>query len=372
MNFSFWETDTWFKKTDFTIIGSGIVGLNCAWNLKKRFPNANVLILERGMLPHGASTRNGGFATFGSLSEIIADLGNHTPEEVVALVKKRREGLSLLRKNLGDEAIDYREYGGTELFVPSQEGLLEKCRQKREQVNELLYPVFQAPAFLECQNIYGFQNVLPTLFHTPFEGQIHTGKMMSTLLQKVLATGVKILNQVTVTEYDETASGVHIKTDKFELTTSRLIIATNGFSAQLNIPQVKPARSQILVTEPIENLHLKGAFHLDEGFYYFRNIGNRLLIGGGRNLDIQGEETTSMEYTDLIQNNLERLLRESILPQTPWKVEQRWSGIMGVGDQKKPIVKQLSDRTFCGVRLGGMGVAIGSKLGEELADLAMA
>lgn len=371
MYFSFWETDTWFKNVDFTIIGSGIVGLNCAWNLKKRFPQAKVLILERGMLPHGASTRNGGFATFGSLSEIIADLGNHTPQEVVGLVQKRREGLSLLRKNLGDKTIDYRQYGGTELFVPGQEELLEKCRQERERVNELLFPIFGAPAFLEAKNKDGFQNILPTLFHTPFEGQIHTGKMMSALLQKVLGTGVKILNQVRVSQYEETPTAVHIETDKLDFNTSRLIIATNGFSAQLNIPDVKPARSQILVTEPINNLHIKGAFHLDEGFYYFRNIGNRLLLGGGRNLDIAGEETTSMEYTDLIQNNLERLLRESILPQTPWKVEQRWSGIMGVGDQKKPIVKRLSERVSCGVRLGGMGVAIGSKIGQELAKITL-
>jgi hypothetical protein len=42
---------------------------------------------------------------------------------------------------------------------------------------------------------------------------------------------------------------------------------------------------------------------------------------------------------------------------------------MGVGNQKKAIVKQLSEHVFCGVRLGGMGVAIGSLVGKELAEL---
>ena len=42
---------------------------------------------------------------------------------------------------------------------------------------------------------------------------------------------------------------------------------------------------------------------------------------------------------------------------------------MGVGNQKKAIVKQLSNNVFCGVRLGGMGVAIGSIIGKELAEL---
>ena len=42
---------------------------------------------------------------------------------------------------------------------------------------------------------------------------------------------------------------------------------------------------------------------------------------------------------------------------------------MGVGTHKKPIVEQLSNNVYCGVRMGGMGVAIGSLVGQELADL---
>jgi hypothetical protein len=34
------------------------------------------------MLPHGASTKNAGFACFGSISEIIDDLKSHSEEEV--------------------------------------------------------------------------------------------------------------------------------------------------------------------------------------------------------------------------------------------------------------------------------------------------
>jgi glycine/D-amino acid oxidase-like deaminating enzyme len=64
MNLSYWEIKTWLSDIDYTIIGSGIVGLNCALNLKKKFPKAKVLILEKGMVPQGASTKNAGFACF--------------------------------------------------------------------------------------------------------------------------------------------------------------------------------------------------------------------------------------------------------------------------------------------------------------------
>ena len=52
------------------------------------------------MLPQGASTKNAGFACFGSLSEIIDDLKSHSEEEVIQLVKKRVDGLQLLRETL--------------------------------------------------------------------------------------------------------------------------------------------------------------------------------------------------------------------------------------------------------------------------------
>jgi len=91
LNFSYWEIKTWLSNIDFTIVGSGIVGLNCALHLKNKYPKAKILILEKGILPQGASTKNAGFACFGSLSEILDDLNTHTEEEVVRLVKKRIE-----------------------------------------------------------------------------------------------------------------------------------------------------------------------------------------------------------------------------------------------------------------------------------------
>ena len=95
---------------------------------------------------------------------------------------------------------------------------------------------------------------------------------MSALLQKAQSKGIKILNNITVESFVEDQNLVKIKTNQFEFSTSKLMIATNGFASQLNIPNVKPARAQVLITKPIKNLHIQGTFHLDQGYYYFRNI----------------------------------------------------------------------------------------------------
>ena len=62
-------------------------------------------------------------------------------------------------------------------------------------------------------------------------------------------------------------------------------------------------------------------------------------------------------------------MKEVILPNQDFKIAHRWSGIMGIGTSKTPIVEAVSENVFCGVRLGGMGVAIGSLVGKELAEL---
>ncbi|WP_109302172.1 FAD-binding oxidoreductase [Aquimarina sp. AU474] len=369
MNFSYWEYKTWLSNIDFTIVGSGIVGLSCALRLKQKFPAAKILILERGILPNGASTKNAGFACFGSLSEIIDDLKSHTEQEALQLIQKRYTGLQLLRKTLGDQVINYLPHYGYELFTLDDQTLFEECISKKEEINTLLKSIFKDTVFTVQNNIFNFKNIQPQYLVNQYEGQIDTGKMMEALLNKVQEAGIKILNSCTVTAIQNLNTSVKINTDQFTFSSNKVLIATNGFAEQLGLQKVKPARAQVLITQPIKDLHIKGTFHLDKGYYYFRNIDNRILFGGGRNLDFKAEETTNFGQTQLVQTQLEKILSEVILPDTSFEIEHRWSGIMGVGQKKEAVVKQISNNVYCGVRLGGMGVAIGSLIGTELADL---
>ena len=188
-------------------------------------------------------------------------------------------------------------------------------------------------------------------------------------LKKVNKSGVIILNNISVESFIENSNKIDVKTNRLDFYTNNLLIATNGFASQLLNEKVKPARAQVLITKPIKNLPIKGTFHLEKGYYYFRNIDNRILFGGGRSLDFKTEETTNFGRTKIIQNELESILKETILPNTNFEIEHSWSGIMGVGNQKKAIVKQVDNNVFCGVRLGGMGIAIGNLIGKELANL---
>ena len=49
MDLSFWEINEWITDIDYVIVGSGIVGINCALQLRKNFPGSKIVILEKGI-----------------------------------------------------------------------------------------------------------------------------------------------------------------------------------------------------------------------------------------------------------------------------------------------------------------------------------
>lgn len=370
---SFWERQTFFREADALIVGSGIVGLNTARALKEKYPDWRIVVVDRGILPYGASTRNAGFACFGSVGELAEDLKVMSRDDVFSLVERRWRGLQRLRQILGDAAIGYEPLGGYEVFSPEEMATYEECLQLMPELNEALKKFTGSEVYSIADSqieSLGLQNINHLIFNKA-EGQIDTGRMMDALVNYVRQQGVTVYNGISIRKWYEHQHSIEIVTGQdFTLRAQRLIFCTNGFAKQL-LPQlmVEPGRAQVLITKPIDNLRLKGCFHADHGYYYFRNVGDRVLLGGGRNLDFETERTVEFGLTAIVQQKLEQMLREMILPGIDYQIDQRWSGIMGLGPVKTTIVEKLSDRIYCAVRMGGMGVAIGSLVGQECADI---
>lgn len=371
-NLSYWEREVFFQKIDVAVIGSGLVGLSAALSLVERAPRLSVAVFERGPLPAGASTRNAGFACFGSMTELLDDLDGRPEEAVWSLVEKRWEGLRRLRQRLGDKPIGYRQNGGYELFRQDEEEQYDRCMEKREAFNRQLAAITgeQETFRLADTDIprFGFRGVAH-LVKNVSEGQLHTGKMVDALWQKAARAGVRVFTGLDIERIEGYSGGVNILTGAgWELIAGRVIVATNGFAADL-LPELplSPARNQVLITRPVAGLPVEGCFHYDRGYYYFRNIDGRILLGGGRHLAKETEATTGFGTTELIRGALTRLLREVILPGRAAEVDSWWSGILGVGEVKQPVIRWVQPNVLAAVRLGGMGVAIGTLVGEQAA-----
>jgi glycine/D-amino acid oxidase-like deaminating enzyme len=210
----------------------------------------------------------------------------------------------------------------------------------------------------------------------PAEGALHPGHLMRALLARAQRLGAQVLHGVEVEALEEGPHAVEVRVhhaplgERFGFRARQVGVCLNAFARRL-LPglDVVPGRGQVLVTEPVRGLPLRGTFHRDGGDLYFREIDGRVLLGGGRHSDVKGETTDRLVTTAAIQGLLERFLAEVVLPGRPVRIEHRWAGIMAFGRERAPILERVAPRTCVGVRMSGMGVAIGSRVGDRLADL---
>lgn len=364
---SFWEKES-LLHFDVIIIGGGITGISAAITVKEKSPSTSVAIFEAGSFHSGATTKNAGFACFGSITELLDDEQSMGTSKMLDLVEKRWNGLKKLIKRIGESNLDYHNYGGFELlFHPIDQAEIDR-------INQLLFPIFNQPVFsIKNQLIqqFGFDpRRVKQIIANPFEGQLDSGKMMNQLLRIAGSLDIRIFTNTMVNEIKSNI----VETEAASYTCNQTVICTNAFTKQL-LPTYEldliPGRGQVLITKPIQNLKFKGVFHYDNGYFYFRNIGSRVLFGGGRNLAMKEEETTIIDLNFSIQNKLLEDLHSIILPSTPFEIDYQWAGIMAFGKDKYPIVKRINNQQTLAVKLGGMGIALGSLIGEEIAELTL-
>jgi gamma-glutamylputrescine oxidase len=368
--YSYWEKTSFFAHQDIIIIGSGFVGLWTAIELQQKHPHFNITILERGILPIGASTKNAGFSCFGSPTELIHDAAIYGEDTMWSLVEKRYEGLRKIHNTFSYTSIDYENSGGYEcLLEKDYEPVMEKLAWLNAGLKKIttVDHVFQV-----CNDKlqkFGLSH-FDHLVENKLEGYLQPAKLIQQLQQKAMGLGVQILTGIDVTGYKNGHSVILQTNIGMQFSCNQLIVCNNAFAQKL-LPSidVEPKRGQVFITNEIDNLQLKGCFHFDEGFYYFRNVGKRLLIGGARNKDFENENTDSFETTETIQKLLQQFTQKHILRNKPFEVTHQWSGIMGFGKEKKPIIQQLEENIYCAVRMSGMGVALAPMVAEDVASL---
>lgn len=375
MRFSYWEHAVFFQNIQDLVIGGGIVGLTTAIELKRSNPLREVVVIERDAFSAGASTKNAGFACFGSSGELLDDLEKMPLDEVFHLVERRYQGLQNLQALIGSTDIEFDLCGGIELFRENDAQEMKRCLESLDFLNDQFEqrlgfrPYTRMP---EAPNFNGQTKFIGAIENS-HEGRIHTGKLIQGLRDLATAEGVRFIHGLGVEAVASEASKCRVVIEGETFYIDRVFVCTNGFASQL-LPEldVRPARNQVVVTSPLAKPIPDGTYHVNKGYIYFRPIGNRLLIGGFRDTDLLNEATSEFGLTDKIQQEITAFIHQYITPSDSYTLDFRWSGIMGLGPDKTTVVKKMTDHLFVGVRMGGMGVAIGSLVGKELALLANA
>jgi len=127
MSTSFWldRTGKSEKQTfDVVIVGAGITGLSTAYWLEKEDPSLKVAIVEKSRVAFGASGRNAGFVTCGSVEHFNRMINKHGMDQAVEIWKFSETNLKLIQEEIvqGDRhSIQFENDGAFSLAAQDNE-----------------------------------------------------------------------------------------------------------------------------------------------------------------------------------------------------------------------------------------------------------
>jgi len=360
------------RNADVIVVGAGFTGLRVATTLKTERPEWKVVILEALSQGAAASSRNAGFACFGSPGELISDIDEMGMDAAAVLLSLRFEGIQALQTDLNKHGLSSVTVGGNEVFEVDRQKDHETILSRWEDLLELWERAgLPSDLWLE-QRFSGLSSqLLSSGFHTKYEFGIDPQELYDSLEKRAVSVGVSIHRGVTLEDLHARDSEVRLTTSDGSWKSKYIALCTNAGRTPKFAEGLYPGRGQIVVTEPLKEHPFLGNYHVDRGYYYFRNIGDRLLLGGGRHVYKEEETTRDLNTSRQLIEHLKSYIERILLPGKDVRIEYAWSGTMGfhTGGGKMPLLSKIQNGVYRCVGFGGMGVALSNSAAMKLSTM---
>ncbi len=375
MSTSFWLDRSQTRETknfDAIVIGAGISGLSAAYWLKKEDPSMSVAVIEKSRLGFGATGRNAGFITCGSVEHFNRMVGKHGRDEAADIWKFSEKNLRLLEEHIiqDDSASLQFEKNGS-YSLASQEAEFNELKEAAKLMEEFDFSV----------RVLESDEVEKTLGARAFRGaiqyvddaSIHPVRLLERMLLKT--PGISLIEGTEVHGIEQTSEGTRlVKTDGGVFESNMVVFALNGYSSSMHpyfADKIYPTRGQILMMEKVPRF-MAGPCYANFYLDYFRQLpSGELLIGGFRQIEKSTEVGYSDHTTDAIQNALHDFVK-TYLPQfKDKKVTHRWGGVMGFSKDGQPMVGALPDdpQTYFMGGYTAHGIGLAFHTGKCLVDM---
>ena len=378
-NFSHWETNRELFKGDILIIGSGLVGQSIGIAIQKQKkelkqkPLKICIVDKLPMGQSGASTRNAGFACFGSPTEILDDLSREEENQTVNRISNRISGLSIWKDWIPSNIMEWNDCGGYEVFEREEEMNFQEVLDKLPYLNKIGKAASGNPMiYSKYQRI---SSKLPYSIRIKGEASLNPGKAHNSLYGLNKELGNQIVNGVNIPNrnyWHKNSEGWTIPTENGIFKAKRVVIAANAWTPKIldSDLDINPGRGQILMIKSTKPISYKGVFHAKKGYLYFRNSNNSLIIGGGRNLFQTNETSLEITTTKEVQDYLELYARDVLLPNQDFSIQNRWAGIMAFSKRgnKDPLLYWDEPDLLIASRMCGMGVALAPIIGIKASE----
>lgn len=380
---------------DIAVIGGGFAGLSAAYHVLARQPGARVVVLEAEQLGAGASGRTTGMLSPGVGQSLLALVGRLGPEGARKLYAQTLSSVSEVAALIQRESIDCelamtgqlvvaRSAGGRRRLA-AQAAMLRALRLPGEPLDEdALAKTIRLRPLHRSESKKASAESGPAALRFPNAGILHPLKLVAGLASCVQARGGLIYEQARVRKIIKPSAAepaVRLCLDAGEVTAGQVVIATAGYSPQLDIlrGRLLPVRLQALVTEPLDSEALaaigwagrEGVLDARRLFSYFRLTADRRIIFGGERPRYGWGGAATDAASEQALTRLGDELAHTFPEGARIAIAGGWSGIIGYVLDALPTIAALPDcsRIVQAVGWCGHGVALATASGAWVAHI---
>jgi len=358
--------------TDIAIVGGGITGISAAIHLAKM--GYTSVVLEQSTIARGASGRNAGFLIAGSVEFY------HRAVDFIGHQKARRlwelslDSHRILHKWITEFEIncDYANHGSLVLATTPEE-----WNEIKEAATRLSDDGFNAER-VHSDELSRWGAPLTKFLGGYFcsdDGSINPVQCIRGLAAAAEALGATIYENTPLLDFTESGQNhVTLTTPEATVESQIVLIAANAYIPQLRGTldgKIIPIRGQMLATAPMEK-KISVPCYANFGFDYFRQTSDgRIILGGSRDRDPDGEIGFDQTPNEKIQEGLDAYLLDLLnLDKLP-EITHRWAGIMGFARDGLPIVGRLpyAKNIYVAGGFTGHGMSIATKIAEIVSTL---
>lgn len=346
MSTSFWLDRTPTQKQrsyDAVIVGAGISGLSTAYWLNQEDPTLKIAIIEKSRLAFGASGRNAGFVTCGSVEHFNRMINKHGLEQATAIWRFAQENLRLLKEKIIQDqanALTFEQNGAYSLAAQANE--LEELKTTAGIMSQLSIRT-QVLSESEVAARVGARGFVGGIKYLD-DASINPVALVEQLRRKVQADLFEGVEASAILNGEDNTR--ILKTDNGDFQAPMILLNLNGFSSTLHpwfSDKIYATRGQCLMFEKVPRFMdapCYANFYLD----YFRQLpSGELLIGGFRQIEKETEVGYSDHITEPIQKALYNFVSQHLPQFKNSPITHRWSGIMGFARDGEPMVGSIPD-----------------------------
>ena len=351
------------------VVGAGFTGLAAARRLARA--GASVLVLERGSIGEGASSRNAGQVLTGLKLDTATLVARYGETRAKELFDVSTDAIAELEQLVADEGIDCDLARTGHVQAAAKRSHFAAFREEQA----LLARVFKHEVSLineADQNSELGARGYHGLLLDEQSWALNPAKYLAGLAEAASRAGAALAPHTAVDQVTR-ASGIwSIETAGARLTAKDVLFATNGYTDRPSFAlrrRLIPIGSYIIVTAPLGEAvgsrllpKRRMAFDSRHFLHYFRLTADNRLLFGGR-AEFSGPTLESAKRAEAIL----RRAMTSIFPDlTSTRIDYAWSGHVAFARDQMPHAGLLDGAFYAG-GYAGHGIAMATHLGGAIA-----